>query len=113
MKNEDYIDSINLDMKSIEDIEHLLVEYEEGQISRQEYLALTLLSHSRSYSKGFTSGFEHTRLEVSDDININITKRRNEISKILYGNSTDDSECIRIKFENIQNVIDLLNNLYH
>ena len=39
-------------------------------------------------------------------------KRRNEITKILYRNSTDDSECIRIRFEDIQNIIDLLNDLY-
>ena len=39
-------------------------------------------------------------------------KRRNEITKILYRNSTDDSECMRIKFEDIQNIIDLLNDLY-
>lgn len=50
--------------------------------------------------------------KVSDDANIDITNRRNEITKILYENSTDDSECIKIKFENIQNVIDLLDNLY-
>ena len=39
-------------------------------------------------------------------------KRRNEITKILYRNSTDDSECMRIRFEDIQNIIDLLNDLY-
>ena len=33
-------------------------------------------------------------------------KRRNEITKILYRNSTDDSECMRIRFEDIQNIID-------
>ncbi len=39
-------------------------------------------------------------------------KRRNEITKILDRNSTDDSECMRIRFEDIQNIIDLLNDLY-
>jgi len=39
-------------------------------------------------------------------------KRRNEITKILYRNSTDDSECMRIRFEDIQKIIDLLNDLY-
>ena len=39
-------------------------------------------------------------------------KRRNEITKILYRNSTDDSESMRIRFEDIQNIIDLLNDLY-
>ena len=33
---------------------------------------------------------------------------RAEITRILYQNSSDDSECLRIKFENIQKVIDLL-----
>lgn len=64
--NKDYIDSINLDMKSYNDVEHLLTEYEEGRISKQEYLALTLLSHSRSHSKGFTSGFERRSKPVQD-----------------------------------------------
>lgn len=37
-------------------------------------------------------------------------KNSNEdIRKILYQNSIDDSECIRIKFENIDNVINLIN----
>ena len=38
--------------------------------------------------------------------------RRDKISKIIYENSIDDSECIRIKFEKIENVIDQLNSLY-
>lgn len=39
-------------------------------------------------------------------------KRRNEITKILYRNSTDDSECMRIRFDDIDKVIDLLNSCY-
>lgn len=31
---------------------------------------------------------------------------RTEITRILYQNSSDDSECMRIKFENIKKVID-------
>ncbi len=33
---------------------------------------------------------------------------RAEITRILYQNSCDDSECMRIKFENIEKVIDEL-----
>jgi hypothetical protein len=58
MGKKDYIDSINLDIKTTEDIENLLVEYEKGKISREEYLTLSFLSHSQSYSKGFTDCFE-------------------------------------------------------
>jgi hypothetical protein len=36
---------------------------------------------------------------------------REEITRILYQNSSDDSECMRIKFEKIQKVIDELNRL--
>lgn len=36
---------------------------------------------------------------------------KEEITKILYENSSDDSECLRIKFENINKVIDLLFDL--
>ena len=43
---------------------------------------------------------------------ISSVKLRNEITKTLYRNSTDDSECIRIRFEDIQNIIDLLIDLY-
>jgi hypothetical protein len=31
---------------------------------------------------------------------------RAEITRILYQNSSDDSECMRIRFEKIQGVID-------
>ena len=37
---------------------------------------------------------------------------REEITRILYQNSTDDSECMRIRFEDMQNIIDQLNSLY-
>ena len=33
---------------------------------------------------------------------------RAEITRILYQNSTDDSECMRIRFEKIEKVIDEL-----
>lgn len=33
---------------------------------------------------------------------------RDRITEILYKNSHDDSKCMRIKFENVQNVISLL-----
>jgi hypothetical protein len=53
---------------------------------------------------------EKTQLNIADVSSS--AKRRNEITKILYRNSTDDSECMRIRFEDIQNIIDLLNDLY-
>jgi hypothetical protein len=46
----------------------------------------------------------------SDYVN-DIKTVREEITRILYQNSSDDSECMRIKFENIQKVIDELNQL--
>ncbi len=58
MDREDYINSLNLEIKTQDDIENLLIEYEKGNISRAEFLTLTLLSHSRTYSKGFNAGFE-------------------------------------------------------
>jgi len=36
---------------------------------------------------------------------------KEKITRILYQNSTDDSECMRIKFESIQKVIGELSNL--
>jgi hypothetical protein len=53
---------------------------------------------------------EKTQLNIADVSSS--AKRINEITKILYRNSTDDSECMRIRFEDIQNIIDLLNDLY-
>lgn len=38
---------------------------------------------------------------------------REKITKILYQNSHDDSECLRIKFENIAKVIDLIVGCCH
>jgi len=37
--------------------------------------------------------------------------KRLEISKILYRNSTDSENCLMIKFENMERVIDLLAKL--
>lgn len=58
MDREDYINSLNLVIKNQEDVENLLIEYEKGKISRADFLTLTLLSHSTTYSKGFKVGFE-------------------------------------------------------
>ncbi len=56
---------------------------------------------------------ENNENEALNKTDVSISaKRRNEITKILYRNSTDDSECMRIRFEDIQNIIDLLNDLY-
>lgn len=39
------------------------------------------------------------------DTTVNSTLKE-KITKIIYQNSTDDSYCLRIKFENIESVID-------
>jgi hypothetical protein len=36
---------------------------------------------------------------------------REKITEIIYKNSTDDSACLRIKFENIQKVIDQIESV--
>lgn len=57
--------------------------------------------------------FDNNENEALNKTNVSgSAKRRNEITKILYRNSTDDSQCMRIRFEDIQNIIDLLNDLY-
>ena len=38
---------------------------------------------------------------------------KERITKILYQNSSDDSECLRIKFETIDKVIDSIVNIIH
>jgi len=57
-REEDYIDNINLDMRTRKDIENFLMEYENGKISRDEYISLLFLSYSHSYGEGFSKGFE-------------------------------------------------------
>ncbi len=47
--------------------------------------------------------------EYAKHINSNTTiASREKITKILYENSHDDSECLRIKFENINTIIELI-----
>lgn len=58
MEKEDYINSLNLDIRSHDDIEYLLLEYENDKISRAEFITIMLLSHSVTYSKGHKAGFE-------------------------------------------------------
>lgn len=58
-------------------------------------------------SRLHAAGTDHPSDAISN------AKRRNEIKKILYRNSTDDSECMRIRFEDIENITDLLNGLYN
>lgn len=58
MDRAQYINSLKLDIKNKVDIENLLLEYEKGKISRDEFLTITLLSHSITYGKGFIAGFE-------------------------------------------------------
>ncbi len=53
--------------------------------------------------------------EQAELLGINVdsnAKRRHKITKILYRNSTDDPQGMRIKFKNIETVIDQLNSLY-
>lgn len=45
----------------------------------------------------------HKQVNYDNDATNNI---KNEIVKILYTHSTDDSECMRIRFEDIDKVID-------
>jgi hypothetical protein len=61
----------------------------------------------RSYKECYEAG-----VDAMAELICNESKTvREEITGILYQNSIDDSECIRIKFENIQKVIDELNRL--
>jgi predicted esterase YcpF (UPF0227 family) len=47
------------------------------------------------------------RDDLDEVINQSLRKLvREEITRILYQNSSDDSECMRIKFEKIEKIID-------
>lgn len=60
-REEGYIDSLNLNIKTQSDIDVLLCEFEVGKISRDELMALLFLAHSVSSSKGFSRGFESAK----------------------------------------------------
>ena len=53
----EYIEGLNLQMNKQSDIEALLVEFEQGRISRDEYIALSYMSHSVTFSSGHTSAW--------------------------------------------------------
>ena len=58
MDKEEYINSLNLDMKTTTEIDSLLTEYESGKLTRDEYVALAHMAHSVTHSKGFNKGWE-------------------------------------------------------
>lgn len=57
-REEGYIDSLNLNIKTQEDIRFLLNEYEIGKLTKDEIIALLFMANSVSYSKGYKKGFE-------------------------------------------------------
>ena len=72
-------------------------------MTREKFIKKWLANKDYQYT-------EENRDLMRDDLDevINQSLRKEEITRILYENSTDDSECMRIKFENIQKVIDEL-----
>lgn len=60
----DYIDNLNLDLRTLEDMENLLIEFEEGRLSRDEYLMLQFLSHSVTHGRGFKVAFENRQKTI-------------------------------------------------
>lgn len=54
----EYIDSLNLDLRTGADVEGLLAEHEAGRITRKEYIALSFLALAQARSRGFQDGFE-------------------------------------------------------
>ena len=53
-------------------------------------------------------GFENGVKWLSEKLKTLSPTLKENIIKILYNNSHDDSECLRIKFENVDKVVDLL-----
>jgi len=58
----------------------------------------------------FAAGATWIRDMLKDELPY--VKLKQEITRILYQNSNDDSECMRIKFENIQKVLEELSNAH-
>lgn len=60
--------------------------------------------------KDFSAGATWIRDLLKDELPYVLLKQ--EITRILYQNSHDDSECMRIKFEDIQTVLEKLTNAH-
>ena len=56
---EKYLESLNLTIDTVNDIENLLVEFEEGRFSRKEYMACMFISHSITRSREFSVGYSN------------------------------------------------------
>lgn len=54
-----YLESLNLTIDTVKDIENLLVEFEEGRLSRKEYMACMFWAHSITRSRGFSAGYSN------------------------------------------------------
>ncbi len=52
-RDKDYIDNLNLNMKTILDLDVLLTEYEEKRLTRDEFLKLSFLAHTVSMAEGY------------------------------------------------------------
>lgn len=53
-----YLNTLNLELRTQEDIENLLKEYENGNLTRDEYICVSFVAHSITNSLGFTNGWE-------------------------------------------------------
>lgn len=54
----EYVDSLNFDLKTQEDIEKMLLEFEKGNLNKEQYIAVMFMALSVSHSNGFSAGFE-------------------------------------------------------
>ena len=54
----DYINSLSLEIKTQKDFENLLIEYENGNITRAEYICLNWMAHAQTSSNAFTKGWD-------------------------------------------------------
>lgn len=57
-RDENYLDNLNLDLKTQIDIEELFKEWEEGRLEKSELICCLWLSMAMIRSKGFSDGFK-------------------------------------------------------
>lgn len=56
-ENESILENLDLSIKTQEDVLKLLLLYESGGITRDEYLSASFLAHCQTRSNGFNNGY--------------------------------------------------------
>ena len=77
----------------------------ENQVHKAEISYSRMIEILCEKADKYAKNYQELDKLIQDNISYTETVRE-KITEILYKNSSDDSECLRIKFENIETIID-------